>query len=60
MLGAGVLAGGPGAGGILGKPENPHPNWTGVWTYGGVTAIAAGVIFCVLRIMKAGFKITKI
>ncbi|WPG98119.1 Hypothetical protein R9X50_00090500 [Acrodontium crateriforme] len=60
MLGAGVLAGGPGAGGILGKADNPHPNWTGVWAYGGVTAIAAGVIFFGLRFMKVGFKLVKV
>ena len=55
MIGFGVLCGGPGGGAILGATA--PLNWTGLWIYGGVTACAAGVIFLLLRIWKAGPKL---
>jgi len=59
MLGFGVLAGGPGGGGIL--QRNPNGlDWTGTWVYAGVTVLAAGGIFCVLRVMRGGFKVVKV
>lgn len=59
MLGAGVLAGGPGAGGILGTNEK-NLHWTSTWIYGGVTCLAAGAIFTAMRVTKGGFKIQKV
>ena len=56
LIGIGVLCGGPGGGGILGTDrENLH--WNGTWIYAGVTTIAAGVVFTILRIMRAGLKL---
>ena len=55
MIGFGVLAGGPGGGSILG--EHPPLNWTGVWTYGGVSTLVAGIIFTVLRVRRTGPKL---
>ena len=59
MVGLGVLAGGPGGGAILQRNPN-HLDWTGMWTYGGIVVLAAGVIFSVLRFIKAGFRIAKV
>jgi MFS family permease len=56
MIGAGVLCGGPGAGGVLGT-DAQHLNWLGTWIYGGVAALIAGTIFCTLRIIRGGFKL---
>ncbi|KAL3459652.1 major facilitator superfamily domain-containing protein [Aspergillus heterothallicus] len=53
MMAFGVLAGGPGAGDILGGGRNM--NWTGLWVFGGVTTLAAAGVFFVLRIAKFGF-----
>lgn len=59
FLGAGVLAGGPGGGAILGtNGDNLH--WTSTWIYAGVTPLAASAIFACLRVWKAGFKMVKI
>jgi predicted MFS family arabinose efflux permease len=55
IIGLGVLVGGPGGGGILG---NADPlNWTGLWIFGGVTAVAAGLIYGGLRVAQGGFKL---
>ncbi|KAF2099281.1 monocarboxylate permease-like protein, mch4 [Rhizodiscina lignyota] len=51
--GLGLLAGGAGAGAILGTVDPLH--WTGLWVYGGVTACAAGLIYVCVRVMKSGF-----
>lgn len=59
FLGAGVLAGGPGGGAILGTMGDDL-DWTGTWIYAGVTVLAASVVFAILRIWKAGFKMVKI
>lgn len=56
MVGLGVLAGGPGGGGILGTGSS-NLHWTGVWVYAGVCALAAGGIFCIVRFMRSGAKI---
>lgn len=56
VLGLGVLAGGPGGGGILGTNNNDL-NWTGAWAYGGATAMFSGFVFIGLRIYKAGWKL---
>lgn len=62
-IGLGVLAGGPGGGGILGTQGSggqlatENLNWNGTWTYAGVTAIAAGCIFGAVRVMKGGSKV---
>lgn len=53
LLALGVLAGGPGGGGVLGDDYD----WTGTWAYGGATLIASGAIFLVVRYMKVGFKV---
>ncbi|KAL3476660.1 major facilitator superfamily domain-containing protein [Aspergillus californicus] len=55
MMAFGVLAGGPGAGKILG--EAPSMDWDGVWTFGGVSTVVASAIFLGLRIAKYGFKL---
>ncbi|KAL5342267.1 major facilitator superfamily domain-containing protein [Aspergillus crustosus] len=52
MMALGVLAGGPGAGDILG--EGGDMNWTGVWVFGGVSTLVAAGIFAVLRVAKFG------
>lgn len=57
MIGAGVLCGGPGAGGILGNDEN-NLNWLGTWIYAGVAAVVAGAIFVTLRINRGGLKLS--
>lgn len=56
FLSLGVLAGGPGAGAILG--DNPADlNWNGVWIYGGIPTIASGFAFAGLRVWRTGFKL---
>ncbi len=56
LFAAGVLCGGPGGGAILGQnPKDLH--WDSVWTYAGVTTIAAGCVFMILRFMRVGFKL---
>ena len=61
MVGCGVLAGGPGAGGILqgnnGSLESGDLDWTSTWTYGGVCTIVAGVMFAILRVWRGGLKL---
>lgn len=56
VIALGVLAGGPGGGGILqADPENL--NWTGTWAYSGATLLAAGAIFFLVRFLKVGLKL---
>ncbi|CAK3884310.1 transporter MCH4 [Lecanosticta acicola] len=57
IVGLGVLAGGPGGGGILGTGDDGDLHWTGTWVYAGVCAIAAGVIFGGVRFMRSGAKV---
>lgn len=57
-LSGAVLAGGPGAGAILGNGRDPH--WKSVWCYGGATSVAAGVIFLVIKWKVGGSRLTAI
>ncbi|RMZ17520.1 hypothetical protein D0860_00395 [Hortaea werneckii] len=61
MVGCGVLAGGPGGGGILqgnsDSLESGNLDWASTWTYGGVCVLAAGVSFLILRTWRVGFKL---
>ena len=52
----GVLAGGPGGGAIIGA-DSKNLHWKSVWTYGGVMAMGAAVIFTILRFWRAGGKL---
>lgn len=53
FIGLGILAGGPGGGGILGS--NPSSsNWKRTWIYAGICALASGTIFFVLRFYRGG------
>lgn len=55
IISLGTLAGGPGAGAILG---NTDPlDWRGLWVFGGTTAAASGVIYAGLRMHRGGFKL---
>ena len=56
VIALGVLAGGPGGGGIL-QADPESLNWTGTWTYSGATLLAAGAIFFVVRFLKVGAKL---
>lgn len=56
IVGCGVLAGGPGGGGILQRHAGSL-DWTGTWTYGGVCIIVSGIMFAILRWLKVGFKV---
>ncbi|EME48913.1 hypothetical protein DOTSEDRAFT_162812 [Dothistroma septosporum NZE10] len=53
MVALGVLAGGPGGGGILGNDDH-NLHWTSTWIYAGVTCLAASAIFAVVRVLKGG------
>ncbi|EED12119.1 monocarboxylate transporter, putative [Talaromyces stipitatus ATCC 10500] len=55
MIGLGVLAGGPAGGAILSLSD--HTGWTGLWVFGGVTALAAGFMYLGLRIVLYGCKL---
>jgi MFS family permease len=56
MIGFGVLSGGPGSGGVL--QRNPERlDWKGTWAYGGSFTVAAGLVFCVLRLWLGGWKL---
>lgn len=62
-VGLGVLAGGPGGGGILGTSgsgaalADEQLNWNGTWIYAGVTVLGASAIFAAVRVMRGGTKI---
>ncbi|KFY04233.1 hypothetical protein O988_00909 [Pseudogymnoascus sp. VKM F-3808] len=53
IAGLGLLIGGPSAGAILGTTQPLE--WTGVWVFGGTTAVVGAFIFFIVRFMKAGF-----
>ncbi|KAK5092732.1 hypothetical protein LTR70_005272 [Exophiala xenobiotica] len=57
FLGFGVLAGGPGGGSLLGGGSGTY-HWTSLWVYAGVSGIVSSVLFIILRIRKAGSKLT--
>ncbi|CAD0100779.1 unnamed protein product [Aureobasidium mustum] len=52
MMGLGVLAGGPGAGNILGVGQDL--NWPGAWAFSGASCVAAGLGYAGIRIVKYG------
>ena len=53
FIGLGILAGGPGGGGILGS--NPSSsNWKRTWIYSGVCALVSGTILFGLRFYRGG------
>lgn len=54
-LSGAVLAGGPGAGAILG--EGVILDWTSVWCYGGAASIASGLVFSIVRWKQVGTKL---
>ena len=52
MIGLGVLAGGPAGGTSLSLSD--QTNWTGLWVFGGVTSLAAGLMYLGLRVSVYG------
>lgn len=56
FIGVGVLAGGPGAGAILGT-DSADLDWVGTWVYAGVAVLVASAVFAVLRVWRAGWKV---
>jgi MFS family permease len=56
VIALGVLAGGPGGGGIL-QADPEDLNWNGTWAYAAATLLVAGVIFVGVRVMKVGGKL---
>lgn len=55
IIAFGILAGGPGGGAILG---NADPlNWHGLWIFGGVSCVASGFIYSMVREIKGGYKL---
>jgi hypothetical protein len=57
LAGLGILASGPSAGAILGKSGNL--DWTGLWTFGGVCTLVAGIMYGAVRVSRHGFAIVK-
>jgi MFS family permease len=57
IAGVGLLLAGPSAGAILGGTQ--PLNWTGVWVFGGVTAVASGLLVAVVRVITAGAALKK-
>jgi MFS family permease len=57
LAGLGILASGPSAGAILGVSGNL--DWTGLWTFGGVCTLAAGIMYGVVRVSRHGFAVVK-
>ncbi|KAG9764093.1 hypothetical protein KCU73_g1111, partial [Aureobasidium melanogenum] len=55
MIGLGVLAGGPGAGNILGVGRDL--DWQGAWAFSGASCVAAGLGYAAIRIIKYGKQI---
>ncbi|KAL8944730.1 MAG: hypothetical protein Q9216_000299 [Gyalolechia sp. 2 TL-2023] len=55
MIGSGMLVGGPGGGGILGTEEPLE--WVGLWAFGGVAAIVAGLFYIALRVARSGIRL---
>lgn len=51
----GLLIGGPAGGSILGTKD--PLNWAGLWSFGGVSACVAGVVYAALRVARGGFKL---
>lgn len=58
VIGLGVFVGGPGGGGLLASGSGN--NWDALWTFGGVASLVSAVLFAVVRVWKAGFKLVKV
>ncbi|KAK2765829.1 hypothetical protein FQN53_006789 [Emmonsiellopsis sp. PD_33] len=56
MLGFAVFPGGPGAGAVL-RHDKGNLDWVAAWAYSGALLLAALLVFCVLRLMRAGTKV---
>lgn len=56
VIALGILAGGPGGGGIL-QSDPRNLDWDGTWAYSGATLLGAGLIFFVVRFLKVGLKV---
>ena len=54
IAGFGILASGPGAGGILDQGSGQH--WKNVWIFGGVSTLVAGFFYLAIRVAKFGPK----
>lgn len=59
LIGFGMLIGGPAAGMILdpGYSSTEALNFTGLWIFGGVTAVVSGCLYVVVRCLLIGFKL---
>jgi predicted MFS family arabinose efflux permease len=59
VIGFGMLIGGPAAGMVLdpGYGEEQVLNFTGLWIFGGVTAVVSGCLYVVVRGLLVGFKL---
>ncbi|KAL1863982.1 hypothetical protein Daus18300_007947 [Diaporthe australafricana] len=55
IVSLGLLACGPGAGGILGTDEPLR--WTALWVYCGTSLLFGSLLYAVIRTQKAGFKV---
>lgn len=55
MISFSLLIGGPGAGAALGVAK--LLNWTGIWSLGGATITASGIVFAGLRVYRARWKL---
>ena len=55
MIALGVLVGGPGGGAILGTHD--PLDWNGLWSFGGVAACLAGVLYAGIRVASGGLKL---
>ncbi|KAJ5287859.1 hypothetical protein N7478_003545 [Penicillium angulare] len=55
IIGFGVLCGGPAGGAII--ANSADFDWTGLWAFGGATAVFAGLMYSALRVAKWGLKL---
>jgi MFS family permease len=55
VIGLGVLAGGPGAGAILGTEGGM--NWTGTWVYAGLSPLVGACLFITVRVLVMGRRV---
>ncbi|KAI0378185.1 MFS general substrate transporter [Hypomontagnella monticulosa] len=56
VVGLGVLTGGVGGGAVL-QHDSSRLDWTSLWIYAGVSALASGIAFLILRIRLCGLKL---
>jgi MFS family permease len=55
IISLGTLAGGPGGGSILGAAD--PLNWHGLWIFGGICGVVAGILYLALRVLRSGWKL---